>query len=258
MGRAIIVALQASRSLRLSGALTIPSDPDLGADAGEKAGVGTVGVALTDDYHLGLDRAQVAIDFTLPGALEANLRACESAGCPIVIGTTGLGERHIKALESAARQVPVVYARNMSVGVNVFMEFVARAARALGEDYDVEIIEAHHRQKVDAPSGTALAIGERIAEQRGHKLDELAVRGRDGRTGPRVPGTIGFSVLRGGNIVGEHEVRFISPDERLSFRHEAVDRRTFASGALRAAQWVAGRAPGLYSMADVLGLARQA
>ncbi len=254
MGRSIIGAAQDTESLVLSGAVTVPSDPALGQDAGEQAGVGKLDVALTDDYDAGLDRAQVAVDFTLPGALEANLRACERKGCPMVIGTTGLNERQTELLEAAAREIPIVYARNMSVGVNVFIEFVSRAAQALGDTYDVEIVEAHHRHKVDAPSGTALAIGERIATARGRTLDELAVRGRDGQTGPRVPGTIGFSAVRGGSIVGEHEVRFIGADERLSFSHEAVDRRTFASGALRAAQWVAGRAPGLYSMLDVVSL----
>ncbi len=181
-----------------------------------------------------------------------------SAGVPLVVGTTGLEAKHEEALERAAHDIPIVYARNMSVGVNVFMEFVARAAQTLGDDYDVEIIEAHHRQKVDAPSGTALALGESIAEIRDRSLEDLAVRTRDGHTGPRVPGTIGFSVIRGGNIVGDHTVMFVAPEERLEFTHRAIDRRTFARGALRAAQWLAGRAPGLYSMSDVLGLASRA
>jgi 4-hydroxy-tetrahydrodipicolinate reductase len=171
----------------------------------------------------------------------------------MVIGTTGLGERHIELLEQAASEIPLVYARNMSVGVNVFMALVAEAARVLGTDYDCEIIEAHHRHKVDAPSGTALAVGEAIAEARGRTLDEVAVRARDGQTGPRVPDTIGFSVIRGGDIVGEHTAMFVAPEERVEFVHRAIDRRTFARGALRAARWVVGRAPGLYSMRDVLG-----
>jgi 4-hydroxy-tetrahydrodipicolinate reductase len=144
----------------------------------------------------------------------------------------------------------------MSVGVNVFMELVARAAKALGEGYDVEISEAHHRHKVDAPSGTALAIGERVAAAQGRTLGQLAVYARQGQTGPRVPGTIGFSVVRGGNIVGEHAVRFIGAEEEVEFSHQASDRKTFARGALRAARWVVGRAPGLYSMTDVLGLSK--
>jgi 4-hydroxy-tetrahydrodipicolinate reductase len=165
-----------------------------------------------------------------------------------------LQARQIQALETAAHVVPVVYGRNMSVGVNVFMHLVARGAKALGEEYDAEILEAHHRHKLDAPSGTALALGEAVASARGRKLADVAVRARDGQTGPRVPGTIGFSVVRGGNVVGDHSVMFFAPEERLEFRHEAVDRRTFARGALRAAQWLAGRAPGFYTMSDVLGL----
>jgi 4-hydroxy-tetrahydrodipicolinate reductase len=156
-------------------------------------------------------------------------------------------------LERAAREIPLVYARNMSVGVNVFTALVTEAARVLGSEYDCEIIEAHHRHKVDAPSGTALAVGEAIATARGRRLEEVAVRGRDGHTGPRVPDTIGFSVIRGGDIVGEHTVMFISPEERVEFAHRAIDRRTFARGALRAARWIVGRAPGLYGMRDVLG-----
>jgi 4-hydroxy-tetrahydrodipicolinate reductase len=159
-------------------------------------------------------------------------------------------------MEKAAHEIPIVYARNMSVGVNVFLELVARAAETLRDGYDVEIAETHHRHKVDAPSGTALALGERVAAARGRKLDELAVYARQGQTGPRVPGTIGFSVTRGGNVVGEHSVRFIGAEEEVEFSHRAADRKTFARGALRAARWVAGRAPGLYSMADVLGFSR--
>jgi len=178
------------------------------------------------------------------------------SGAALVIGTTGLEDRQLAAMEKAAHEIPIVYSRNLSVGVSVFMELVARAAKALGDGYDVEIAESHHRHKVDAPSGTALALGERVAAARGRRLEDLAVYARQGRVGPRVPGTIGFSVFRGGNIVGEHTVRFIGAEEELSFTHEAQDRKMFARGALRAARWVAGRAPGLYSMADVLGLAR--
>src|SRR5690606_14054597 len=160
----------------------------------------------------------------------------------------------LDAMESAAHQIPLVYGRNMSVGVNVFMDLVARAAAALDDEYDVEIIEAHHRHKVDAPSGTALALGERIAAARGRTLQDLAVYARQGRTGPRVPSTIGFSVVRGGGIVGDHTAMFVSGEERVELTHRAQDRNAFARGALRAARWAAGRAPGYYSMADVLGL----
>lgn len=254
MGRAILSCLAESQDLRLGGAVTEIRDAALGRDAGEHAGLRTLGVPLTDDRAQALQDVQVAIDFTLPAALEANLGACREAGTPLVVGTTGLSERQMKLLEKASHEIPVVYGRNMSVGMNVFMHFVGEAARALGEEYDVEIVEAHHRQKVDAPSGTALALGESVAAARNRKLDELAVRTRDGQIGPRVPGTIGFSVIRGGSIVGDHTVMFIAADERVEFTHRAADRRAFALGALRAARWLAGRAPGLYTMTDVLDL----
>ena len=256
MGRAVLGCVLESDDLALVGAVTEPGDPLLGRDAAELVGVEPINVPLTDDRKQGLHNAQVAIDFTLPAATESNLRACVESGTALVIGTTGLEDRQQKAIEKAAHEIPIVYARNMSVGVNVFMELVARAAGALGEDYDVEISEAHHRHKVDAPSGTALALGERIAAARGRKLADLAVYTREGRTGPRVPGTIGFAVVRGGNIVGEHTVRFIGSEEQVEFSHEAGDRRTFARGAVRAARWAAGQAPGLYTMADVLSLSR--
>ncbi len=256
MGRAILDCMLEMDDLKLTGAITEPGDRWLGRDAGELLGAGPLGVPVTDDRHQGLNGSQVAIDFTMPAATEANLRACAEVGTALVIGTTGLEQRQVKAMESAAHEIPIVYARNMSVGVNVFMELVARAAVALGDGYDVEIVETHHRNKVDAPSGTALALGERIAAARGRKLAEVAIHARHGRTGPRVPGTIGFAVMRGGNVVGEHSVRFIGAEEQVEFVHEAQDRKTFARGALRAARWAAGRAPGLYSMADVLGLAR--
>jgi 4-hydroxy-tetrahydrodipicolinate reductase len=234
--------------------VTTAGSAALGRDAGEQAGLSALGVPLTDDRAQALHGAQVAIDFTLPAALEANVRACTETGTALVVGTTGLGARHLRLLEQASHQVPIVYGRNMSVGMNVFIHLVGQAARSLDDGYDVEIIEAHHRQKVDAPSGTALALGEAVAGAQQRRLDEVAVRTRDGQIGPRVPGTIGFSVIRGGNIVGDHTVMFISAEERIEFTHRAQDRRVFALGALRAAQWVAGRAPGFYSMSDVLGL----
>jgi 4-hydroxy-tetrahydrodipicolinate reductase len=256
MGRAVLSCIFEAGDLELVGAVTQPGDALLGRDAGELVGGEPAGVPLTDDRRHGLNAAQVAVDFTLPSVTEANLRACVEHGTAIVIGTTGLEPRHQQAMEVAAREIPIVYGRNMSVGVNVFIELVGRAAKALGDGYDVEIAETHHRHKVDAPSGTALALGERIAAARARRLDELAVYARHGNTGPRVPGTIGFSVVRGGNVVGEHSVRFIGAEEEVEFFHRAADRTTFARGALRAARWAAGQAPGLYSMADVLGLSR--
>lgn len=254
MGGAILVCLSQQGDLVLSGALTESSDPALGRDAFESAGLEPRGVLLSDDRTQVLLGAQVAIDFTLPAALGANVAACVDNGAALVIGTTGLDAPHMRIIEKASREIPIVYGRNMSIGMNLFMELVALAAATLGDDYDVEIVEAHHRHKVDAPSGTALALGERVAAAKGRRLEELAVRGRDGNTGPRVPATIGFSVIRGGNIVGEHSVLFVAPDEQLELKHRAQDRAAFANGALRAARWLAGRAPGLYSMQDVLGL----
>lgn len=256
MGRAVLSCILEADDLTLVGAVTEPGDALLGRDAGELVGGAAAGIPLTDERSQGLNKAQAAVDFTLPTATEANVRACVEHGTAIVIGTTGLTERQRNALEKAAHEIPIVYARNLSVGVNVFMELVARAAKALGDGYDVEIAETHHRHKVDAPSGTALALGERIAAARGRKLDELAVYARHGQTGPRVPGTIGFSVVRGGSVVGEHAVRFIGAEEEVEFFHRAADRKTFARGALRAARWAAAQAPGLYSMVDVLGLSR--
>jgi 4-hydroxy-tetrahydrodipicolinate reductase len=254
MGQAILSCLAEARDFRLSGAVTRVGDPALGRDAGEFAGLAPLGVPLTDDRAQALHRARVAIDFTLPVALEANLQACVESGTPVVIGTTGLNPKQESLLEQSAREIPIVYGRNMSVAMNVFMHFVGRAAAALGEEYDVEIVEAHHRNKVDAPSGTALALGEVVAAARKRKLSEVAVKAREGQIGPRVPGTIGFSSIRGGNIVGDHTVMFIASDERVEFTHRASDRRAFALGALRAARWLAGRAPGLYTMPEVLDL----
>lgn len=254
MGQALIECIAAADDLELVGATTETGDPDLGRDAAELARLPAAGVPLTDDRSQALHEAHVAIDFTLPAATIANARACVESGTPLVLGTTGLEEKHVEALRTASRDIPLVVGRNMSVGVNVFMDLVGRAAAALGDDYDVEISEAHHRHKVDAPSGTALALGEAVSQAQGRSLDELAIHGRHGQVGPRVPGTIGFSVIRGGDIVGDHKVLFAAPEETVEFSHHAADRKTFARGALRAARWVAGQAPGFYGMNDVLGL----
>lgn len=256
MGRAVIDCAFEADDVKVIGAVVQPQDETLGRDVAELVGAPPIGVPVTDERAQALHGAQVAVDFTLPAVAEANVRACVEHGIALVVGTTGLEERQLKALEKAAHEIPVVYGRNMSVGVNVFIELVARAAKALGDGYDIEIGEAHHRHKIDAPSGTALALGERLAAAQGRKLDEVAVYARQGRTGPRVPGTIGFSVVRGGLVVGEHSVRFIAAEEEVEFSHRAADRKTFARGALRAARWAAGQAPGFYSMADVLGFSR--
>jgi len=254
MGQAIINCLADHDDLTLAGAVTEPGDPALGRDAGEHAGLEPLGVPLTDERSQALSGIHDAIDFTLPAALDANVRACVEHGTALVIGTTGLGDAQRATLERAALEIPLVYARNMSIGVNVFMDLVSRAAAVLGGDYDVEIAEAHHRQKVDAPSGTALDLGERVAAVKGRRLEDLAVFNRHGHTGPRVPETIGFSVTRAGSIVGDHTVLFAALEEEIELSHRALDRKTFARGAVRAARWLAGQPPGLYSMRDVLGL----
>ena len=239
MGRALLECIEESDDLQLVGAITETADPALGGDANENAGLPTAGIPLTDDHAQAMHDAHVAIDFTLPAAAASNAQACVDSSTALVIGTTGLEQAHLDAMAEAARDIPLVYGRNMSVGVNVFMDLVGRAAKALGRDYDVEITEAHHRFKVDAPSGTALALGERVASAQGHTLDDVAIHGRNGQVGPRVPGTIGFSVVRGGNIVGDHTVLFAAAEETMSMTHHAVDRKSFARGALRAARWAA-------------------
>ena len=254
MGRAVIRCLADTDGMRLAGAVTEAADPALGRDAGEVSGLPAAGVVLTDDPQAGLRNARVAVDFTLPSATESNVAAAAARGVAMVIGTTGLGPGQTAALRSGAERIPIVHARNMSVGMAVFRDLVARAAAALDEDYDVEILDAHHAAKVDAPSGTALELGERVAAARGHSLEAVAAYARHGQTGPRERGAVGFSVIRAGRIVGDHSVLFAGAEERVELTHRAADRAVFARGALRAARWVVEQPPGLYSMEDVLGL----
>lgn len=255
MGRTVIAsATAAPEQFSVCGALVEPGSAELGRDAGSQAGVDPLGVNCSDRREAVLADADVAVDFTLPAAFRANLAACRAAGCALVVGTTGLDADDQEALAEAKSSIPIVYARNMSVGVNLMLELAAVAARALGEDFDAEIVEAHHRRKLDAPSGTALALGERVAEARGKALEAVARYGREGRTGPRPAGEIGFSVLRAGGIVGEHTLLLADDQERIEITHRAASRRAFSEGALRAAAWLQGRAPGLYDMRDVLGL----
>lgn len=254
MGRAIVPLLAAAADLRLSGALAAPGDPGLGGDAGLLAGTGALGVILTDDAAKALEGAEVAIDFSLPAASLVHARLCRKGGCAIVIGTTGHSPAELAELREISSAIPVVMAPNMSLGVNLMFRLAEIAARALGEEYDAEIWEAHHRHKVDAPSGTALGLGRSVARGRGVGLDEVAVFERHGAVGPRKAGSIGFSVVRGGDIVGDHRLVFAGPGEQLEIAHHAQDRSGFARGAVAAARWVLGRPPGLYGMADVLGL----
>lgn len=253
MGRALVEAVLGDGELELAAVLERAGHPALGREAGELVGL-PCKVVLSADVAAALAAADVLVDFTRPEGTLAHLEACAGLGKAMVVGTTGFSAAQKARIAEAAKRVALVMAPNMAVGVNVTFKLAETAARTLGDGYDVEIVEAHHRQKVDAPSGTALAAGDAVAAARGLPLKDLAVKTRDGQIGPRVPGTIGFSVIRGGDIVGEHTVLFIAPEERVELVHRAVDRRTFARGALRAARWVAGRAPGLYAMSDVLGL----
>lgn len=254
MGRMLVQALAESPRLDLAAALERPGHGWVGQDLGVALGGVASGLVVTDRPEAALAAAQVVIDFTAPAATVALAGAAARAGVAMVIGTTGLSPADLAALAEAGRKTALVRAGNMSLGVNLMTALTRRVAAALGPDYDIEVIEAHHRMKVDAPSGTALMLGQAAAEGRGVSLDAAALRGRDGITGARPEGGIGFAVVRGGDIVGEHEVLFAGPGERLSLRHAASDRMLFARGALAAAGWVAGRAPGEYDMMDVLGL----
>lgn len=254
MGQTLVRLITASDDLTLVGAATEPNHADVGKDAGTLAGVVASGVAVTDQAATAVSEAQVAIDFTLPAALNAHLEACVAAGCAMVIGTTGLTDNQHGQIERTAAQIGVVYSRNMSVGVNVLTALVREAGRILDNDYDVEITEAHHRFKVDAPSGTALQLGEAVAKARGTTLAESGVFGRHGRTGERERGSIGINALRAGRIVGDHSVLFAADEELIEFKHRAQDRAVFARGALRAARWITAQPPGLYDMPEVLGL----
>jgi 4-hydroxy-tetrahydrodipicolinate reductase len=253
MGRMLIEAVLASGDCRLSGALDRPGSPALGQDAGAFAGRET-GVAVTANLHAGLAGADVLIDFTRPEGTLAHLAVCRELGVRAVVGTTGFTAEEKAQIAAHAQQLATVFAANMSVGVNVMLRLLQQAALALGEGYDIEVVEAHHKHKVDAPSGTALAMGEVLARARGTSLDRDGVFTRHGHTGERVPGRIGFATVRGGDIVGEHTVLFCGTGERIEIAHKSSSRANYADGSLRAARFLAGRAPGLYGMDDVLGL----
>jgi len=251
MGRSLVHALAENPRFALKGAVASPSSAGLGKSP---FGAGTAGgVVITDDAQRALAGATLAIDFSLPQAVGAHACACAEAGVPLLIGATGLDAAALASVESAARRIAVLLAPNTSIGVAVVAKLVALAAEALGPGYDVEILEAHHRMKRDAPSGTALRLGETVARVRGRTLDRSAVYDRHGQTGPREPGSIGFSVVRAGDIVGEHTVLFAAEGERIEITHRATDRLGFARGALRAAEWLIGRPAGLYRMEDLVG-----
>lgn len=253
MGRMLVQALQETDGLALGAAVERPENSLLGADAGELAGLGALGVKLTDDLPAALRKADVLVDFTIAAATMANLDACLEAGCAMVIGTTGFSADEEAAILDAARSIPICKASNFSTGVNLCFKLLELAAEVVGADSDIEIYEAHHRHKVDAPSGTALSMGTVVADALGRDLDKVAVYGRQGQTGPRERDTIGFATVRAGDIVGDHTVTFAADGERVEITHKASSRMAFARGALRAAAWVAGREAGLYDMQDVLG-----
>ncbi|HEY3597435.1 MAG TPA: 4-hydroxy-tetrahydrodipicolinate reductase [Paraburkholderia sp.] len=253
MGRMLIETVLNDPDVTLSGALDRADSPQLGQDAGAFLGKQT-GIALSDDIDGVLSQSDYLIDFTRPAGTIAHVEAALRHGVKLVIGTTGFDEPQKAQLHAAAQRVGIVFSSNMSVGVNVTLKLLEFAAQHFAQGYDIEIIEAHHRHKVDAPSGTALTMGEVIANALGRKLEDCAVYAREGVTGERDPSTIGFSAIRGGDIVGDHTVLFAGIGERVEITHKSASRLSYAQGALRAVRFLAGRASGLYDMQDVLGL----
>jgi 4-hydroxy-tetrahydrodipicolinate reductase len=254
MGRMLIEAVLQSGDCALAGALDVPGSPALGQDATAFLGR-TSGVAIVSDLRQGLANAQVLIDFTRPEGTIAHLQACRELGVKLVIGTTGFSDEQKAQIAEAAQDIAVVLAPNMSVGVNVVLRLLDMAARALNQGYDIEIIEAHHRHKVDAPSGTALKMGEVVAAALGRDLKDCAVYGREGVTGERDPSTIGFATVRGGDIIGDHTVLFAGTGERIEVSHKSSSRAGYAQGSLRAARFLADKPQGLFGMDAVLGWA---
>jgi 4-hydroxy-tetrahydrodipicolinate reductase len=254
MGRNLIDACQRAEGLQLGAATERAGHDLLGSDAGLVVGVGELGVTISGDLESIVDQFDVLIDFTAPAASLQHLEICHRHGKRMVIGTTGFSDEQKQQIEDAAKETGIVFAPNMSVGVNLCFKLLDVAARVLGDEVDIEVIEAHHRHKVDAPSGTALRMGEVIADALGRDLKTCAVYGREGITGARDRKTIGFETIRAGDIVGEHTVMFAAEGERVEVTHKASSRMTFASGAVRAAGWLMSQPNGLYDMQDVLGL----
>ena len=254
MGKILIEAVGQAEGAKLTAAVDRPDSSLIGADAGELAAQGKIGVTLAGDLNAVLDQFDVLIDFTHPSVTLKNLEICRRAGKAMVIGTTGFSPEERQQLEAAAQEIPIVFAANYSVGVNLCLKLLDTAARVLGDDVDIEIIEAHHRHKVDAPSGTALRMGEVVANALGRDLQKVAVYGREGQTGAREREIIGFATVRAGDVVGDHTVLFAADGERVEITHKASSRMTFAKGAVRAALWLQAQSAGLYDMQDVLGL----
>lgn len=253
MGHMLIEAVREAPDCRLAGALDVAGSAAIGTDAGAFLGL-TSGVPIVSELRAGLADAQVLIDFTRPEGTLAHLAVCRELGVQMVIGTTGFSDAQKAEIADAAKDIAIMMAPNMSVGVNVTFKLLEMAAKALSTGYDIEIIEAHHRHKVDAPSGTALKMGEVIADALGRDLKECAVYAREGITGERDPSTIGFSAIRGGDIVGDHTVLFAGTGERIEISHKSASRATYAQGSLRAVRFLAGQKAGLFDMFDVLGL----
>jgi 4-hydroxy-tetrahydrodipicolinate reductase len=254
MGKVLIEAIQLHSQLVLGGAVVSNSSSLIGVDAGELAGVGKLAVQCVSNLEDTKDNFDVLIDFTTPSLTMANLEFCVANNKAIVIGTTGLNESQKEALAAAAKQIPIVFASNMSVGMNLCFKILETVAATLGDDYDVEIIETHHRHKVDAPSGTAVSLGEVVAKALDRNLKDHAVYGREGIIGPRTKKEIGFETIRAGDVVGDHTVLFANEGERIEITHKASSRMTFAKGATRAAAWLDAKDAGLYNMQDVLDL----
>lgn len=254
MGRTLIQAIAAAKGLTLAGAVDAPGSAVIGRDAGELAGLGANGVTVGTDVAPLLAKADGLLDFTIPAATVAYAELIARTSGVHVIGTTGLAGENEKLIAEAAKRAVIVKSGNMSMGVNLLVALAKRVAQTLDEEFDIEVLEMHHNKKVDAPSGTALMLGQAAADGRGVDLAQRSQRGRDGHTGARAAGDIGFASLRGGTVVGDHTVVFAGPAERIELVHKAEDRMIFARGAVRAALWARGQKPGLYSMADVLGL----
>lgn len=254
MGKTILEVCNDTEGVSVGAAIEHPESSMLGIDACEAAGLGQQGVTIVSDIVSVADEFDVLIDFTLADATIGNVERCRSAGRRMVIGTTGLSDEQKSVIRAASQDVAIVFAPNMSIGVNLCFKLVELAAQIVGEDTDIEIIEAHHNQKKDAPSGTAVRLGEIVADTLGRNLKECAVYGREGMTGARDSKTIGFETIRAGDIVGDHTVMFASAGERVEITHKASSRKTFASGAVRAARWLMQKENGLYDMQDVLGL----
>lgn len=254
MGRMLIEAVQNNAYTTLNAAIERQGSSLVGADAGEVAAIGRLEVQIVDELEAVINDIDVLIDFSLPDATEKNMQVCAEHNVAMVIGTTGFNEAQEQVLATASEKIAIVYAGNYSTGVNLSLKLLGMAAKAFGNDADVEIIEAHHKHKIDAPSGTAYMMAEAVAEARGQSLKDVAIYGREGQTGERESGTIGIHAVRGGEIVGDHTVMFIADGEVVEITHRARERMTFAAGAVRAATWVTEQAVGQYNMQDVLGL----